>query len=247
MKTVDLDDLFDVLALPQTRDEALARGHKRYFTGKPCRKGHVAARIVSDECCVECALERARRYRERKFPDVESRAERSAKVRAKRASDPELRAREAERKRIAWKEGRRREDPEKVNARSRAYKQRNPEKQKEAAERKRAEGRTAEAGRRYRQNNPDKSKATDICMRAKRASAAGEFTSDDLKRIRERQNDCCAACDLLLWGKGHVDHIKPIAKGGANWASNIQLLCPTCNMRKSDKDWHSFLTELYWR
>jgi hypothetical protein len=33
--------------LPSTRDEARAMGLDRYFTGIPCRHGHVAARYVS--------------------------------------------------------------------------------------------------------------------------------------------------------------------------------------------------------
>lgn len=40
--------------LPRTRAEALALGLSRYFTGKPCKHGHVAERSVSSRSCVEC-------------------------------------------------------------------------------------------------------------------------------------------------------------------------------------------------
>jgi hypothetical protein len=33
-----------------TRKEALAQGLKRYFTGKPCKRGHVAERSTSAGC-----------------------------------------------------------------------------------------------------------------------------------------------------------------------------------------------------
>ena len=36
------------------RYEARKHGHKRYFTGKPCRNGHICERITSNTRCVEC-------------------------------------------------------------------------------------------------------------------------------------------------------------------------------------------------
>ncbi len=43
-------------------DRATARdlGLVRYFTGKPCRKGHIAERWVSSMTCIECVLRRHR-------------------------------------------------------------------------------------------------------------------------------------------------------------------------------------------
>ena len=37
--------------------EARARGLTRYFTGVPCKRGHVAERRVSDRGCIECRRE----------------------------------------------------------------------------------------------------------------------------------------------------------------------------------------------
>lgn len=37
-----------------TREEAQARGDMYFFTGMPCRRGHVAARYTSSPMCVEC-------------------------------------------------------------------------------------------------------------------------------------------------------------------------------------------------
>jgi len=42
------------------RQTARDIGHSRYFTGKPCRKGHVAERWVSSLTCIECVLRRHR-------------------------------------------------------------------------------------------------------------------------------------------------------------------------------------------
>lgn len=38
-----------------SRKDAQASGLKRYFTGKPCKHGHVAERLVSDRKCIDCA------------------------------------------------------------------------------------------------------------------------------------------------------------------------------------------------
>ena len=46
-----------------SRDEARALGLKRFFTGKPCKHGHVAERHVASRKCRECHRERTRRYR----------------------------------------------------------------------------------------------------------------------------------------------------------------------------------------
>ena len=37
-----------------TRADAIAKGLKRYFTGLPCKRGHVCERVVSTKTCVEC-------------------------------------------------------------------------------------------------------------------------------------------------------------------------------------------------
>lgn len=48
-----------------SRNEAKALGLKRYFTGQPCKHGHVAPRDVINFTCVECTLGWKRRNAER--------------------------------------------------------------------------------------------------------------------------------------------------------------------------------------
>lgn len=49
----------------QARLAAIAVGLKRYFTGEPCAKGHVAERHVSGNGCVECAKANATAWKKR--------------------------------------------------------------------------------------------------------------------------------------------------------------------------------------
>lgn len=50
----------DVSSLPKTRAEAKALGAKYYFTGEPCKHGHIAPRKTKG-ACVECLKEEWRR------------------------------------------------------------------------------------------------------------------------------------------------------------------------------------------
>jgi hypothetical protein len=74
-----------------SRDEARALGLKRFFTGKPCKHGHVAERRVSTYACVECDRTRAPERRAANLREQER--ERARKY---RAADPE-KAREYQR------------------------------------------------------------------------------------------------------------------------------------------------------
>lgn len=101
-----------------SRKEALASGLKRYFTGKPCKNGHVAQRKTRNSDCCACRTERARRRMRRwraEHPGAHSAAERR-----RRAKNPEA-VRAVERRRYA-------RDPEGHRARRRRWRQDNPAK-----------------------------------------------------------------------------------------------------------------------
>lgn len=51
--------------LAKTRPEARECGDTHYFTGKPCKRGHVARRPVRSAACVECSVEDSKEYREK--------------------------------------------------------------------------------------------------------------------------------------------------------------------------------------
>ncbi len=44
-----------------SREEAYSTGKTRYFTGTPCRQGHVAQRYVRGGACVDCQSKFSRR------------------------------------------------------------------------------------------------------------------------------------------------------------------------------------------
>jgi len=67
------------------------------------------------------------------------------------------------------------------------------------------------------------------------------FMQTDWKRVRavvyERDGHICMICGKYVKKDAfHVDHIRPISKGGAEFAlENLRLTCGSCNLSKSAK------------
>lgn len=87
--------------------------------------------------------------------------------------------------------------------------------------------------REYRKKNPDKVREF---SRRRQGRKLGKLPYGTLPRIRKLQNNRCAICRGSIAKASHVDHIMPLARGGRHEASNIQLLCPPCNLAKSSRD-----------
>lgn len=85
--------------------------------------------------------------------------------------------------------------------------------------------RRAEAKAVYRRNRKLKERSVD-----------GSHTAEEVRAIHAAQRYKCAICRVSTKNHMHVDHIRPLALGGSNFAENLQILCPACNMRKAAKD-----------
>jgi 5-methylcytosine-specific restriction endonuclease McrA len=51
-----------------SRQEAIKQGLTRYFTGLPCKHGHIAEKLLSNRTCIECLLIKKKIRNER--PDI---------------------------------------------------------------------------------------------------------------------------------------------------------------------------------
>lgn len=94
-----------------------------------------------------------------------------------------------------------------------------------------------EAGERaklWRLNNPERAAHNDRIKRARKRGAEGTHTAKEIAALIKKQNYRCVYCGTSIRKKEnrHVDHIMPLKLGGANDITNIQILCPTCNMSK---------------
>lgn len=215
-----------MLNLPPTRAEAKESGSAWYFTGKPCKHGHVCKRRTNDGKCKECVKER----------DIA---------------------------RADYFKNWRQQNLDKSRSYSAAYRERNPEKCAEymrsvraddarreallARERERyAENKSAHAdkNRRHRKSNPEYFAAAARNRRALKRNAAGSHTQDDIKQLLGAQKHKCAYCGACCKKTYHVDHVVPLTLGGSNDRSNLQILCVSCNLKKSNKDPIKFAAQI---
>lgn len=71
--------------------------------------------------------------------------------------------------------------------------------------------------------------------RKSRIAVCGDLGIGLVDKLLKLQRCKCACCGLPLGKNYHMDHIIPLALGGAHTDDNIQLLRAKCNMQKSAK------------
>lgn len=124
--------------LPVSRAEAKALGAPQYFTGKPCKQGHLVPKFTCSGSCTECLAVRRREY-----------------MRAWAARNPEVKKQRA----AQWYDNNREEIIERVRANYHKDLDKSRQRAREYAENHKAEAsaRTKE----WTAQNPDRKKASD--------------------------------------------------------------------------------------
>ncbi len=209
---------------------------------------------LSDEEAKARRLESARKYRE---ANREKTREASRLSQAKRREDPEVRAKDKvykqdpgylERQRqyraenkakliagtMAWRE----ENPEKYTRYQKAYQSANRHRTIERKKQWRSKNSDREKayGREWRQANLPRLVINAQRRRARIKGVGGDLSPDIHVRLMKIQKGKCAVCHTDLKKSGHhLDHHMPLALGGSNVDSNMQLLCPPCNLSKGAK------------
>ena len=97
--------------------------------------------------------------------------------------------------------------------------------------------------RKWAKENTEQNKEIKANNKAKRRGADGKFTFDQIKELLRKQKYKCISCGCDIKKSFHRDHIFPIALGGSNHITNIQLLCAPCNIKKSSKHPVDFMQE----
>jgi 5-methylcytosine-specific restriction endonuclease McrA len=194
---------------PVTRAEAKIMGAKRYFTGKPCRRGHVAERYISSQACIECYQQKCG-LRFEKNPLY------------------------ATEKAMKWNKENKNKHKEIHNRWYQNNKEKHSISVKKWAQKNGPAIKLAKLA--WRKANPEADQAKSRNRRARKRNAEGRHTAADVQRIFDAQRGKCAHCLTGIKAGYHVDHIQPISRGGSNWPRNLQLLCAPCNLRKNAAD-----------
>lgn len=202
-----------------SRADAIARGLNRYFTGKPCKHGHLSERVTTTYDCIEC---RRTIYRER---DADNH-----RARLKKYRDNNL-----DKARQSWNEYYARNRDSRLARNRELY---DPEKKAHQWAKYSKENRDAirSRGRAYQKKNAEKFAAKSALLRA-------GF------RARNSELDCLAFDEAFALCKTRaietgvswsVDHMIPLrAKNasGLHCAANLQVIPSAINTRKGNRMW----------
>jgi len=193
-----------------TRQEALAAGLTQYFTGKPCKHGHVANRYVANWTCVVCFSARAIVF-QRKW-----RAKNAAKQQKYRAKYAE---KHSESNKI-WREA----NPEKCKL----YRLKSYAKNKV---------KRLEDQKQWRSENKDAMQAHKAKRRADILNRTPKWLNSDEKWMIQEVYRLALLRTKITGVTWHVDHILPLRGrlvSGLHTPYNLQVIPAESNLRKGN-------------
>jgi len=213
----------------------IAFDSEKHFLGRLCKHRHnyqntsQSARYIYNRECVVCILERQERYR-----GTPNRKE----VQRRYCNSPK-----GQEKRRLYKQSlqgqalsRRYENSRQGKETRRRYLQ--SPKGKEVQRRCESSAKTQEVRRRYHHSERGREvKRLGVARynARKRSNLVIPYTSDDIRKIKEFFDNCCAYCGVSLEKGCQIDHVVPISKGGADAIFNLVPACPRCNNSKNDR------------
>lgn len=188
-----------------SRKEAKALGLNTFFTGLPCKRGHIGPRVTVNNDCATCRAARVQTWNE-------TNKDRRYAIRQKWRAGNKDKERASQR---AWSERNR----DFVKTYSAAYYRANKDKHRALTQRWKSEHPIEQVI--YSQNT-----------RARRLDITGRgLAISDYHNMIVDQGGCCAYCGEahpLVF-----DHVLAFGRGGTHEPKNVVLSCRRCNTAKS--------------
>lgn len=188
-----------------------------------------------------------RRYKQRHDPATREMV--LAKERARKDQRREYEQRpDVKARRIALRKARNAtpEGRQKNLAKSKRYHERHPEKRAEYQRLPHVVAKTKKAGEKWRKSERGQEMLRQyrgtlkykmlvrVCHEMRR-DAPGAFTPDDVKYCLTLQGWRCFYCLASLLDGYHVDHMRPLSRGGTHDPENIVCACARCNLKNTQK------------
>lgn len=193
---------------------------------------------VKDGRCKPCEVKRRAEYhaKNKEKRNTESAAWRELNKEKKKADAAEYYKNNSEARKEysrAWREA----NPELASATLKNYSITNREKRNQATAIWRAANpeKVKQRFKLWSAANPQAGRIRAQNRKSRKLLNGGVLSSDLPKKLFKLQKGKCACCGKPLEGGYHLDHIMPLALGGANTDDNIQLLRPKCNLQKNMK------------
>lgn len=201
-----------------TRKEAILQNLLRYFTGKPCKHGHISERFVNNSGCVQCRKEKTKEYNDKRKEYRDNYYQQNKERIKERVHEYQKNNKD----KIKTRNKKYREDNiEHLRAYDRERYQRDKEKRKANV-------------RRWRKNNPHKRAAMNAKRRAAKKQATVRWAN--LKSISILYHEAKIR-EELLGIKFSVDHIIPLTHElvcGLHCEDNLQVITYSANSKKSN-------------
>jgi 5-methylcytosine-specific restriction endonuclease McrA len=228
--------------LKERWNAARAAGDRMFDPGVACVNGHDALRWANNGICVECKRARDNAY------NAAHTEEHLARTRKSVAARPDAVR--------SYRQAYYKANKETAIERARLWGEANPERQKASRLRSYQRNRSVRlaaararhaanpepfraARRKWKRNNPHKVRAAYNLRRSREIGAqSGDRRSYAafIAWSRLANRIPCYWCKRLTRKQNrHLDHVIPLAKGGADSVGNLCVSCPPCNQRKNAK------------
>lgn len=215
----------DKESLPKTRKEAMELGYKFYFTGKPCKNGHIEPRKTKRGKCLGCQRKNARENYQNHRNDKLEYAKQWRENNPEYAKEYNKNHPECQRK---WRENNR----EKHNDGNRQWRENNPDYYKKYYEENREK--RLERSRKWSKENPERKR--EIIYNRKASKMQRTPIWADREEIRKFYKEA----ERLTKETGiihQVDHYYPLqgkTVSGLHVAENLQIITKVENSSKNN-------------
>lgn len=215
----------------------------KYFTGKPCKNGHIDFRYKSNNLCISCCKNRLKKYKKTEKYKIKEVKHNTSERRKKYLSEWR---RKNKYKCCEYSQKWRTVNHKKVLEYSRKYKVKNKDKLKIYEEKRWMKNKKELKLKRknHQKNNKEMWATYSRNEGARKKNSRFTHTKNEIFNLIKKQKSKCIYCKIDINKKYHVDHKLALINGGHNGIKNIQILCPKCNLRKNKMLHSDFIKKL---